>query len=62
MNNKAVKKGLFPYIFLFCFIIVCLLIFNNFNTTVKNLTYDEFIKNLNSDEVTELQIIPKTRS
>ena len=62
MNNKIVKKGLFPYIFLFCFIIVCLLIFNNFNTTIKTLTYDEFIKELNENEVKELQIIPKTRS
>ena len=62
MNNKTVKKGLFPYVFLFCFIIVCLLIFQNFNTTVNNFTYDEFIKELDSNEIKELNIIPKTRS
>lgn len=62
MNNKTVKKGLFPYIFLFCFIIVCLLIFQNFNTTVNEFTYDEFIKELNENEITELNIVPKTRS
>jgi len=62
MNNKTVKKGLFPYIFLFCFIIVCLLIFNNFNTTVNELTYDEFIKELEEKEITELNIIPKISS
>ena len=62
MNNKTVKKGLFPYIFLFCFIIVCLLVFNNFNTTVNELTYDEFIKELESNEITELNIIPKISS
>ena len=62
MNSKTVKKGLFPYVFLFCFIIVCLLIFNNFNTTVNELTYDEFIKDLNDNEITELNIVPKTRS
>ena len=62
MNSKTVKKGLFPYVFLFCFIIVCLLIFNNFNTTVNELTYDEFIKELNGDEIAELNIVPKTRS
>ena len=62
MNSKTVKKGLFPYVFLFCFIIVCLLIFNNFNTTVNELTYDEFIEELNSNEITELNIVPKTRS
>ena len=62
MNNKSVKKGLFPYVFLFMFIVVCLLIFNNFNTTVKQLSYDEFIKELNDNQVEELNIIPKTRS
>ena len=62
MNSKTVKKGLFPYVFLFCFIIVCLLIFNSFNTTVNKLTYDEFIKELESDKITELNIIPKISS
>ena len=62
MNNKTVKKGLFPYVFLFCFIIVCLLIFQNLNTTVNNFTYDEFIKELDSNEIKELNIVPKTRS
>ena len=62
MNNKTVKKGLFPYVFLFCFILVCLLIFNNFNTTVNELSYDEFINELNSNEITELNIVPKMRS
>ena len=62
MNNKTVKKGLFPYVFLFCFIIICLLVFNNFNTTVNELSYDEFIKELETDKVTEINIIPKISS
>ena len=62
MNSKTVKKGLFQYVFLFCFIIVCLLIFNNFNTTVNELSYDEFISELNNNEIENLTIIPKTRS
>ena len=62
MNNRTVKKGLFPYIFLFLFIICCLLVFNTFNTTVNEITYDEFIKNLNEGELIELNIIPKTRT
>lgn len=62
MNSKTAKKGLFPYIFLFFFIIICLLIFNKFNTTVNELTYDEFISELNSGEIEDLNIIPKTRS
>ena len=62
MNNKTVKKGLLPYIFIFCFMIICLLMFNKFNTTVNELTYDEFIKELESNEITELNIIPKISS
>ena len=62
MNNKTVKKGLLPYIFIFCFMIICLLMFNKFNTTVNELTYDEFIKELESKEVTEINIIPKISS
>ena len=62
MNNKTVKKSLFPYVFLFCFIIVCLLVFNNFNKTVNKLTYDKFIEYLDNNEITELNIIPKISS
>ena len=62
MNSRTVKKGLFPYVFLFCFIIVCLLIFNNFNMTVNELSYDEFISELNNNEIESLNIVPKTRS
>ena len=51
MNNNAVKKGLLPYVFLFAFIILCLLTFNNFNTTINKLTYDEFIEVLNEKEI-----------
>lgn len=62
MNSKTVKKGLFPYIFLFVFIIACLFVFNVFNTTVNDMSYDEFIGELNDREVTELDITPKTRT
>ena len=33
--NKAVKKNLFPYVFLLIFIISCLLFVNMFNSKVK---------------------------
>ena len=62
MNKKTVKKGLFPYVFLFIFIITCLLIFNMFNTKINEMSYDEFISELNSEKVTELNITPKTRT
>ena len=62
MNSKSAKKGLLPYVFLFCFILICLFLLNNFNTVTNEFTYDEFIDELNNNEITELNIIPKTRS
>ena len=62
INNNTVKKGLTPYVFLFVFIIICLLTINGFNTKINDLSYDEFIKVLNEGEITELNIIPKIRS
>ena len=62
MKNKTVKKGLFPYVFLFIFIIVCFLIGNTFNKTINEMTYDEFISNLNDKKITEIDITPKTRT
>ena len=37
MNNKTVKKGLLPYVFLLSFIIVCLLIFLFVKFVIPNL-------------------------
>ena len=62
MNNKTVKRGLFPYVFLLAFIIVCLLIFNSFNTTINKITYDEFRKELTEGKIEELEITPKIRT
>ena len=47
MNNRTVKKGLFPYVFIFIFIIGCLLVFNVFNTVNHELSYTEFKEYLN---------------
>ena len=60
--NKTVRKNLSPYVFLLVFIIGCLLIVNLFDNTVTELTYDEFMNNLNNNEVTSLTITPKTRT
>ena len=50
MNNKAVRKGLFPYVFLFVFIITCLFVFKMFDSKVNEFTYDEFIEKLKEDK------------
>ncbi len=62
MNKKDIKKGLMPYIFLLVFFIGCLLIFNIFNNVVNELTYDEFLQDLNGSKITELTITPKVRT
>ena len=33
-----------------------------FNNTINELSYDEFIKNLNGGKITELTITPKVRT
>ena len=60
--KKTVKQGLFPYVFLFLFIIGCLVVINTLNSTVNKITYDEFINELENNTITELTITPKTRT
>ncbi|MEE3344217.1 MAG: ATP-dependent zinc metalloprotease FtsH [Bacilli bacterium] len=62
MNKKTVKKGLLPYIFLFVFILVILISYNSLNTNIHEITYDEFLSDLNDQKITELEVIPKIRS
>ena len=62
MNKKELKKGLVPYILLLIFFIGCLVVFNLFNSIVHELTYDEFLKDLNGGKITELTITPKVRT
>ena len=62
MNRKDIKKSIMPYVFLLVFVIGCLIAFNLFNNTIHELTYDNFIKNLNGGKITELVITPKVRT
>ena len=62
MNKKSIRKSLAPYAFLLIFIIGCLIIFKMFNVKVNELSYDEFMKDLNGGKVTELTITPKVRT
>lgn len=61
-NQKEIKKSILPYVFLLVFIIGCLIAFNIFNNSVHELTYDDFIKDLNGGKITELVITPKVRT
>ena len=62
MNKKNIQKSLAPYAFLLVFIIGCLIVFKMFDVKVNELSYDEFMKDLNGGKVTELTITPKVRT
>ena len=62
MKKRNIKQGVLPYVFLILFVVVVYIIFSTMNKKVNTLTYDEFIKDLNAGEVTELEITPKERS
>lgn len=56
VNQKNVKKGLVPYLFIFLIIIGVFYIFNVMNTDVKNFTYNEFIGELTEGNIKNLVI------
>jgi len=62
MNRKEIKRSIMPYVFLLVFVIGCLIAFNLFNNTIHELSYDDFIKNLNGGKITELTVTPKVRT
>ncbi len=60
MNKKVVKRSLISYIFLFIIIIGIFYFINVLNTKVNDLTYSEFLNELEKNEVTELTITPNS--
>ncbi len=58
MDKKVIKRSLFSYIFLFAVIIGIFIFVNMLNTKVNNLTYSEFLSELQDNKVTELSITP----
>ena len=60
MDKKVVKKSLFSYIILFAVILGIFYFMNVLNTKVNDLTYSEFLKELENNKVTELTITPNS--
>ena len=56
VNKKNVKRGLVPYLFMFLIILGVFYIFNIMNTNVNNLTYSEFISELNEGNLKSIEI------
>ena len=59
MNKKNIKKSLVPYVFLLLLMLGMYYMFVVANSKVNELTYDEFIKKIADNEVTELKITPR---
>ena len=60
MDKKVVKRSLVSYIGLFIVILGIFYFMNVLNTKVNDLTYSEFLKQLEKDTVTELTITPNS--
>ena len=62
MNKKVVKRGLLPYIFLFIFIAVIMFSLDLASREVHKFDYREFMNNVESENVKEINIVPKSRA
>ena len=60
MNKKTVKRGILPYLFIALFMFGMFYVFNMSNVKVHELSYDEFIENLDNGKIKELEIVPRT--
>ena len=56
IDKKVVRKGLLPYLFLFIIMLGVLYVFDVFNNQITELTYDEFIVQLDKGRVKELEL------
>ena len=62
MKKKNNMKNLTPYITLFSFIMVCLILVNFKGTKINEISYDEFMSFMNNDKIEELNITKKVRT
>ncbi len=61
-QNKKVRQGLFPYVFLLLIMLGVFYFVTIANQKINNLSYSEFMKSLDSSEVTELEVKPRERA
>lgn len=62
MKKKNNMKNLTPYITLFLFIMVCLILVNFKGTKINEISYDEFMSFMNNDKIEKLNITKKVRT
>lgn len=61
-RNNNVKKGFTPYILLLIVGVAIMFLYNASNNTIKKLTYNEFNKALNKNNVKEVVITPSANA
>lgn len=62
MTQKNMKKSIFPYIFLILTMLGVFYFFSIMNQKVNYITLDNFLKEANKGQVTEIVITPKSRA
>ncbi len=60
INNKSVKRGLVPYLFMFLIMLGIFYVVNVMNTKVNKLTYNEFMTELNEGTIKNSTITTKS--
>ena len=59
IDKKTIKKGLLPYLFLAVAILLIFYVLNVMDRNVHELSYDEFITNLDNGKITELELVAR---
>ena len=59
MDKRTVKRGLLPYVFIAIIMLGMFYFFNVANQNVTVLTYNEFIDEMNSGKITEVEVVTK---
>ena len=60
VNNKNVKKGLVPYLFMILIMLGVFYVFNFMNTDIKKLTYNEFMSELSDGNIKDVTITARS--
>ncbi len=62
MNKKTIRRGLLPYLMIIVVMFGVFFLISVLNRKINHLTYDQFIKEINKSNVTEIIITPKSNA
>ena len=58
MNKRVIKRSIFPYVGLLLFFLCIMLLVNNMNTEIHQITYSKFMSEVKNGEVKEITVTP----